>query len=85
MKRPLEQRPDLEIIASDEGFVVHDANREVVHYLNQVAAMVLALCDGRRTAEEISGLIADQFSLDEAPLDDVTEILGKLQDQDLIR
>jgi hypothetical protein len=65
--------------------VVHDPDREVVHYLNQVAAMVLALCDGQRTPDEIARLIADQFKLDEAPLEDVTEILGKLQDQDLIR
>jgi len=47
--------------------------------------MVLVLCDGQRTADEIAQLIADQFSLDEPPLQDVTEILGKLQDQDLIR
>ena len=84
MKRPFRQRPDLEIVAADEGFVVHDANREIVHYLNQTAAMVLALCDGGRSVEEIAQLIAGQFGLETAPLEDVSEILTKLKDQDLV-
>ena len=36
---------DVEIIAVDEGCVVHDANRGVVHYLDQTAAIALSLCD----------------------------------------
>jgi hypothetical protein len=85
MTRPFRQRPDLEIVAADEGFVVHDANRDIVHYLNQTAAMVLALCDGGRSVEEIAQLIAGQFGLETAPLEDVSEILTKLKDQDLVQ
>jgi len=78
-------RADLEIIAADEGFVVHDASREVVHYLNQTAAIVLSLCDGARSIDEIAGLIEGQFDLDEPPRDDVSEILKKLEEQGLLK
>jgi len=74
-------RADLEVIASDEGFVVHDASRETVHYLNQTAAIVLSLCDGERSIDEIGGLIQGQFGLDEPPRDDVSEMLKKLEEQ----
>jgi len=77
-------RADLEVIASDEGFVVHDVSREVVHYLNQTAAIVLSLCDGRRSIDEISALIQGQFGLDETPRDDVSEMLKKLEEQGLL-
>ena len=43
------QKPELEIIASDEGFVVRDPARERVHYLNQTGAMVLSLCNGQQS------------------------------------
>jgi len=77
-------RADLEVIASDEGFVVHDASRETVHYLNQTAAIVLSLCDGERSIDEIGGLIQGQFGLDEPPRDDVSEMLKKLEEQGLL-
>jgi hypothetical protein len=78
-------RPDLEIIAADEGFVVHDANRAVVHYLNQTAAIVLSLCDGKRSTDEIAELVRSQFDLDEPPREDVSEILLKLEVEGLFQ
>ena len=75
----------MEIIAADEGFVVHDAGREVVHYLNQTAAIVLSLCDGERSAGDIAELIGRQFELDEPPQKDVLEILQKLEEQGLFQ
>ena len=77
-------RADLEVIASDEGFVVHDAGRETVHYLNQTAAIVLSLCDGMRSIDEIGLLIQGQFGLDDPPRDDVLETLKKFEEQELL-
>jgi len=78
-------RADLEIIAADEGFVVHDASRDVVHYLNQTAAIVLSLCDGSRSTDAIAELVKSQFDLDEPPRDDVSEIIEKLEAQGLFK
>jgi len=77
-------RADLEVIASDEGFVVHDAAQEIVHYLNQTAAIVLSLCDGKRSIDEIGELIQGQFGLDETPRDDVSETVKKLEAEGLL-
>ncbi len=68
---------EFEIIASDDGCVVHDAGRDVVHYFNQTASIVLSLCDGKRSTEQIAQLIGNQFGLGEAPHDDVVEIVTK--------
>lgn len=88
IRQPMAKNPraraDLEVIASDEGFVVHDASREVVHYLNQTAAIVLSLCDGRRSIDEIGELIQGQFGLDETPRDDVSEAVKKLEVEGLL-
>jgi hypothetical protein len=85
MADPFVPRPDLEIIAADEGFVVHDASRDVVHYLNHTAAIVLSLCDGKRSADEIAEMIRSHFELDEPPREDVSGILAQLEEQGLFQ
>ena len=77
--------PDMEIIASDEGFVVHDAERNVVHYLNQTAAVVLSLCDGERGIDQIAAMLQRQFDLAEAPMTDVLAAVAALKEQGLVR
>ena len=79
------QKPELEIIASDEGFVVRDPARERVHYLNQTGAMVLSLCNGQQSADDIAKLLQGQFDLPEAPLEDVVTLLTQLEEEGLIR
>lgn len=76
--------PDMEIIASDEGFVVHDADRNVIHYLNQTAAVVLSLCDGERTVDEIASLLQRQFGLAEPPRADVAAAVVALREQGVV-
>ena len=76
--------PEFEIIASDDGFVVHDAAKDVVHYLNQTAAIVLSLCDGRRTVEQVAQLLANQFGLGESPREDVDAIVAKFHEGGLV-
>lgn len=70
--------PAHEVIASDEGFVVHDATGGQVHYLNETAAIVYSLCDGERTPAEIAVIVGDAFGLDQAPTGDVEKVLTDL-------
>ena len=77
--------PEFDIIASDDGFVVHDANRDVVHYLNQTAAIVLSLCNGKRSTDQIAQLLKNQFGLGESPRDDVLESVTKFADEGLVQ
>ena len=77
--------PTFEIIASDDGFVVHDSGRDVVHYLNQTAAIVLSLCDGKRSIRQIADLVGNQFGLGAAPQDDVDAIVTTFRNEGLVK
>lgn len=70
--------PAHEVIASDEGFVVHDAAGAHVHYLNETAAIVFSLCDGEHTVADIAALVGDAFGLDQAPVRDVEKVVTDL-------
>lgn len=71
--------PGLEVIASDEGFVIHDADGGVVHYLNETAAIVYSLCDGSRDTDEIATLVGAAFDLPSAPVADVEKAVADLE------
>lgn len=76
--------PELEIIASDEGFIVHDALRDVVHYLNQTSALVLSLCTGDKTVSDIATVLKDHYDLDQAPEIDVSSVIEKFAAEGLV-
>jgi hypothetical protein len=42
-------------------------------------------CDGAATSEEIARSIQEQFGLDTPPVAEVTEVLGRLRDEGLLR
>ena len=67
--------PRLEVISSDDGFVVHDADQGLVHYLNATAAIVFSLCDGEHDAGTIAVLIQEHFDL---PADAIDIKMGTL-------
>jgi hypothetical protein len=72
---------ELEVIASDEGFVIHDARRGIIHYLNETAAVVFSLCDGRRSVLEIADLVQQHYGLEQPPIDDITQTVAELTEQ----
>ncbi|HXW44720.1 MAG TPA: PqqD family protein [Streptosporangiaceae bacterium] len=51
----------LDINPVDDGYVVYDPGADLVHYLNHTAAIVLELCTGRDTADEIAALLSGVF------------------------
>jgi hypothetical protein len=68
------QTSGLDISPVEDGYVVYDASTDLVHYLNPTAAVTLELCDGQRTAEEITSFMTSMFT---APGQDVhAAVLG---------
>jgi pyrroloquinoline quinone biosynthesis protein D len=51
--------------------------------LNETAAQVLELCDGRRSLEEISATLSDRYSGADVS-DDVRELLGGMAERGLV-
>jgi pyrroloquinoline quinone biosynthesis protein D len=51
-------------------------------FLNDTAAEILALCDGRRTIADIAGALREKYDADVT--DDVTAYLSALADRELV-
>ena len=83
----MQERPKksdgLEVDEVEDGFVIYQADRERVHYLNPTANLILELCDGTLTATQIVELIAETFELAEPPYQEVNEALVMLQAEGL--
>ncbi|MDQ2813539.1 MAG: PqqD family protein [Actinomycetota bacterium] len=75
----------LEVDEVEDGFVVYQADRARVHYLNPTARLILELCDGTLTSAQITGLIEEAFSLDQAPRPEVDDALAALATEGLVQ
>jgi hypothetical protein len=75
----------LEVNQLTDGYIIYEANRDRVHYLNHTAVLVLELCNGDVTADEIPRLLEQAYDLAEPPTAEVAECLDKLRDEGLIR
>ena len=75
----------LEVNQLADGYIVYEANRDRVHYLNHTAVLVLEMCNGNVKADEIPRLLKQAYDLAEPPTAEVAECLDKLRDEGLIR
>ena len=77
--------PELEINTVADGYIVYDAGRNRVHYLNQTAALVFELCNGGNTVEEMPKILQSLYELTASPAEEVAECLASLRSEGLIR
>lgn len=68
-----------------DGYVVYEAGTDRVHYLNNTAALVLELCTGGNSREDIITTLRSAFNLPEAPAAEVNDILARFTTEGLIR
>jgi hypothetical protein len=80
-----EPAPDLDVHEVEDGFVIYDLVTERVHYLNETASFVFALCTGKNDEARIAELVQGAWELAELPRDSVAACLGQLRDEGLIR
>ena len=79
------QRVDgVEVNSVTDGSVVYDPAADRVHYLNHTAALVLELCTGENSVEEIVTLLQTAFELPEPPTAEVGACLDQLRGERLI-
>jgi hypothetical protein len=74
----------LDVANAAQGLVVTDPRSARVHYLNHTAGLVLLLCNGRNSVEQIVDLMQKQFGLDEPPDDDVRDAIDEFIDEGLV-
>ena len=75
--------PDIKPV--EDGFIIYDEDRDKVHYLNPIATLVLILCNGRNSTEEIVDLVRKQYGLAEPPEKEITTILSQFVDELLVK
>ena len=73
----------LEINQVEDGFMIYQAERDRVHYLNHTAVLILELCTGRNSPAEIARLVQAAYGLSDPPEKEVDEILARIQDEGL--
>jgi PqqD family protein of HPr-rel-A system len=80
-----DKQSDLDIHVVDDGYVVYHQAANRVHYLNPAAALVLELCDGTRTDDEIVTAVHDWFESSPAiSVTDVGQCLAELRAERLV-
>jgi polysaccharide biosynthesis protein PslH len=83
--RVLQRTEGLEVNELSDGYVIYQPQPDRVHYLNRTAVLVLEMCNGAITADEILHLVKNAYDLPEPPTAEVAECLTKLLDEGLIR
>ena len=68
-----------------DGYIVYQADRDRVHYLNHTAVLVLELCNGRIRADEMPDLLRQAYDLPARPTDEVAACLTQLFAEGLVR
>jgi hypothetical protein len=75
----------LEINTVADGYIVYQPDRDKVHYLNQTAALVFELCNGRNPEADLPRLVQLAYDLPEPPVEEVRECLQTLVKEGLIQ
>ena len=79
------RRPGAEGQRFGEDFVVLDAEGRMLRGLNDTAARVWELCDGKRTAREVAEVVAREYGAEVEPvLADCLHFLARLGGQGLM-
>ena len=76
--------PDLEINEVADGYIIYQPDRDRIHYLNQTAALVFELCNGRNAEADLPELLRLAWDLSTSPVEEVAECLEALRKEGLI-
>lgn len=76
---------NLDISPADDGYMVYRAQLDRVTFLNSTAALILELCDGENSPEQIADLVKQAYSLSQPPVEDVRGALKQLMAEGLLQ
>jgi hypothetical protein len=75
---------DIDVVEVADGFVVYDPARDRVHFFNHTAAIVLQLCDGTKSDDDIATLVQRCYELPAPPQTEIAVCLGQLREEGLV-
>lgn len=75
----------LQINVVEDGYIIYQPRRDRVHYLNPTAALVVELCTGKNTWDEIIDLVQAAWDLKQSPRRVVSDVLTQVIDEGIVR
>ncbi|MGA2117480.1 MAG: PqqD family protein [Bryobacteraceae bacterium] len=75
----------LDINPAEDGYIIYQPELDRVHFLNATATLILELCNGNNSKEQIADLIRGAYGLEENPADAVEETLAKMKAEGLLQ
>jgi Coenzyme PQQ synthesis protein D (PqqD) len=81
--RPM-ARDGLDLTETEDGLIVYDQTTDRVHHLNPTAAVILSLCNGTMTVEEIAHHVGRLFDTGEVPTAMTGQCVRQLERENLI-
>lgn len=76
---------DIEITQMEDGYVIYQAEKDRVHYLNHTAVLVLEYCTGQLSQDEIIKHVQEVFKLEQPPEAEVKACLENMLNEGLIQ
>ena len=76
---------DLDISPADDGYMIYRPQLDRITFLNSTAALILELCDGENSPEQIADLVKQAYSLPQLPVEDVRDALKQLMAEGLLQ
>jgi hypothetical protein len=73
-----------ELNPAPDGYVIYQAARERVHFLNPTAAIVFELCLAGKSTREVEDVLQEAFGLAERPTESVRDCIRSLLEEGLI-
>ena len=74
----------LEISETADGFMIHQPEKDRVHYLNHTAVVILEMCTGENSEQEIAETLQKAYGLSSPPTNEVRETLSNMIDEGLV-
>ena len=74
----------IEIDSIPEGCVVYDPSRDRVHQLNHTAALILELCNGENTSDDIVRVVQIAYELPEPPKEVTLRCIDQMRTEGLV-
>ena len=75
----------LEVNEVPDGYVIYEAARDRVHYLNKTAAIVFEFCDGERDAGAIVSGVRQLFDLEPSADAEIRSCIDSLLKEGLVQ
>ena len=75
----------IEVNPVPEGYIVYDPGRDRAHELNHTAALILELCNGENTTDEIVRAVQVAYELPEPPEAEALACIDQLREEGLLR